>query len=110
MGWNYISIPKLQRYNRYNRWSLGMEKEFHPKLYWACDYLYILELKLKSVSKRGPRSNISLSFVTSSNKHLSAFSLLLWIIRIWKYFQNGSFIFQLNQLKLVLQQLTAFTV
>ena len=28
--WNYLSIPKLQRYNR---WSLGMDKYFHPILY-----------------------------------------------------------------------------
>ena len=39
MGWNYLSIPKLQRCNR---WSLGMDKWFHPTLYWACDYLSML--------------------------------------------------------------------
>ena len=27
MGWNYLSIPKLQRLHR---WSLGMDKSFHP--------------------------------------------------------------------------------
>ena len=50
MGWNYLSIPKLQRCNR---WSLGMDKWFHPTLYWACDYLSMLGLKLNHVSKRG---------------------------------------------------------
>ena len=53
MGWNYLSIPKLQRCNR---WSLGMDKWFHPTLYWACDYLSMLGLKLNHVSKSGPRN------------------------------------------------------
>ena len=30
MGWNYLSIPKLQRFHR---WSIGMDKSFHPTLY-----------------------------------------------------------------------------
>ena len=52
MGWNYLSIPKLQRCNR---WSLGMDKLFHPTLYMACDYVSMLGLKLNHVSKRGYR-------------------------------------------------------
>ena len=52
MGWNYLSCPKLQRLHR---WSLGMDKLFHPTLYWSCDYLSVLGLKLNHVSKRGPR-------------------------------------------------------
>ena len=43
MGWNYLSIPKLQRLHR---WSLGMDKLFHPALYWACNYLSVIGLKL----------------------------------------------------------------
>ena len=50
MGWNYLSIPKLQRCNR---WSLGMDKQFYPTLLWACDYLSMLGSKLIHVSKRG---------------------------------------------------------
>ena len=50
MGWNYLSIPKLQRCNR---WSLGMDKSFHPTLYQACNYLSMLWLKLNHVSKWG---------------------------------------------------------
>ena len=50
MGRNYLSIPKLQRCNR---WSLGMDKQFHPALFWACNYLSMLGLKLNHVSKRG---------------------------------------------------------
>ena len=41
MGWNGSSIPKLQQC-----WSLGMDKSFHPTLYWAYVYLSMLELKL----------------------------------------------------------------
>ena len=52
MGWNYLSIPKLQRCNR---WSLGMDKLFHPALYNWCDYISMLGLKLNPVNKRGPR-------------------------------------------------------
>ena len=51
MEWNYLSIPKLQRLHR---WSLGMDKQFHPTHYWVCDYLSMLGLKLNHVSKRGP--------------------------------------------------------
>ena len=43
MGWNYLSIPRLQRCIR---WSLGIDKYFHPTLYWACDYLSMVGLKL----------------------------------------------------------------
>ena len=42
MGWNYLSIPKLQRCSR---WSLGINKWFHHTLYRACDYLSMLGLK-----------------------------------------------------------------
>ena len=45
-GWNYLSIPKLQRRSR---WSLSMDKKFHPTLYRACDYLSILTIWVKGV-------------------------------------------------------------
>ena len=51
MGWNYLSIPKLQRCNR---WSLGMDKLVHPTFYNECNYLSMLGLKLNHVSKRVP--------------------------------------------------------
>ena len=50
VGWNYLSIPKLQRCNR---WSLGMEKQFHPTEYYGCNYLSMLGLKLNHASKNG---------------------------------------------------------
>ena len=52
MGWNYLSIPKLQWCNR---WSLGINKYFISHFAGACDYLSMLGLKLNHVSKRGPR-------------------------------------------------------
>ena len=33
---------------------LGMDTYFHPTLYWACEYLSILVLKLSHISKRDP--------------------------------------------------------
>ena len=47
-----LSIPKLQRWGCR---SLEMDEKFLPTLYWACDYLSILGLKLIYVSKTGPR-------------------------------------------------------
>ena len=38
-----VSIPKLQWLHR---WSSGMDKWFHPTLYWVCGYLSMLGLKL----------------------------------------------------------------
>ena len=52
MGWNYLSIPILQQCNR---WSLGMDKQFYPRLYNGCNYLSMLGLKLNHVSKSGYR-------------------------------------------------------
>ena len=60
MGYNYLSIPKLQRCNR---WSLGMDKCFHHTLNWACDYLSMLGLKLNRVRKRGRRREPCFRFV-----------------------------------------------
>ena len=50
VGWNVLSIPKIQRLHR---WSLGMDKQFHPTFYQAYDYLSMLGLKLMHISKRG---------------------------------------------------------
>ena len=49
---SYSSIPKLQCLHR---WSLGMDKLFHPIHYWPCDYLSMLGSKLIYASKMGPR-------------------------------------------------------
>ena len=53
--WDEISfsIPKLQRCNR---WSLGVDKLFHPTLFGACDHLFMLGCMLIHVSKIGHRA------------------------------------------------------
>ena len=51
MRWNYLSTPKLQRWNR---WSLVKDKYFLSYILWACGYISMLRLKLSHVSKRGP--------------------------------------------------------
>ena len=48
MEWNYLTILKLQRYSR---WSLGMDKWYHPSHYCACDSSSMLGLKLIHVVK-----------------------------------------------------------
>ena len=50
MGWNYLSIPKLQQGTR---WSLVMDKWFHHTLYKGCNYLSMPGLDFIYVSKRG---------------------------------------------------------
>ena len=49
---NSYQFPKIQRCNR---WSLGMDQQFHPTLYQVCDYISVLGLKSIHVSIRGPR-------------------------------------------------------
>ena len=51
MGWNYLSIPKLQWCHC---WSLGRDKLFHPTLYNGCNYLSMQGLNSIHVSKRAP--------------------------------------------------------
>ena len=35
--------------------TLGIDKKFHPTLYCACNYSFMLELNLSRISKRGSR-------------------------------------------------------
>ena len=53
MEWNYLSIPKLQRCNR---WSFVMDKSFHRTLYWPCNNVFMQILILTHVSKISPWS------------------------------------------------------
>ena len=60
MGWNYLSIPKLQPCNH---WSLGMDQTlFHPTSYNGRNYLSMLWLKLVHASKRGSWKHTSVRF------------------------------------------------
>ena len=67
MGWNYLSIPKLQRLHR---WSLGMDKKFHPMHYNGCDYLSMLGLKLNHVIKRGHWLSVKLAMLGLKLNHV----------------------------------------
>ena len=56
-------------------WSLWMGNWLYPTLYWACDYLYMLRLKLIYVSKNGPRTQCVMSVSTSLLPQLNEWSL-----------------------------------
>ena len=73
--WNYLSIPTLQWLHP---WSLEMDKQFHPTLHWACDYLSMLGSRLIHFRKRDPgqylppanhnkKQNICLTFGLKKN-------------------------------------------
>ena len=54
LGWNFLSIPKLQRLHR---WSLRMDNQFHPTLCNVCDYLCMMDVQSlgkKNTTKRKP--------------------------------------------------------
>ena len=52
VGWNYLSISKLQRPNR---WYLGDDNLFHPAFYYGWNYLSMMVLKLiHDIVKRAP--------------------------------------------------------
>ena len=51
MGENYLSNPKLQRLQI---WGLEIDTYLHPTLLNGYDFLSLLGLKFKHVSKRGP--------------------------------------------------------
>ena len=50
--WDEITYPFLN-FNGSNRWSLGMDKYFHPTLYNGWNYLSMPGFKLNHVSKNG---------------------------------------------------------
>ena len=51
MGWTYLAIPNLQRCNCLN---FEIDKLFYHMRYIACNYLFMLGLKLIHVSKKDP--------------------------------------------------------
>ena len=79
MGWNYLSIPKLQRCNR---WSLGMDKLFHLTLYQT-HYLTML-------IKGGTGCKSFITAVLSKDKIFSSGLVVnvgLFVV-IWPFFQR----------------------
>ena len=81
MGWNHVSIPELQPFHR---WSLRMDKKFHPTLYWACDYLTMLGLRSIHVSKKYPWHLIALAKIQQRNRahHLWSYDIMSEITSI----------------------------
>ena len=53
VGWNYLSIPWLQRLHHC---SFGINKWLQPILYGGYNYLSLLGFKSNHVSKRRPRN------------------------------------------------------
>ena len=54
--WDEITCT-FSNFNGKHRWSLGMDKLFHPTLYNGRNYMSMLGLKLIHVSKKGPGIN-----------------------------------------------------
>ena len=69
--WNYLSIPKLQRCNR---WSLEMAMKFHPIFHNGFNYLSMLGTKLNHVSKMGPRK----WYLWAHNRNFTKITLLYY--------------------------------
>ena len=61
MGWNDLSISKLQQLHR---WSLEMDDNFTPHIFNCCNYFSMLWLKLNHVCKRDPWSKINVCHLT----------------------------------------------
>ena len=47
----YLLIPKLQRLHR---WSMGMDNQYQPTIYYGYNYFTTLGFKLIYIDKRGP--------------------------------------------------------
>ena len=80
MGLNYLFISKLQLCNR---WSLGVDKWFHPTLHCACDYLSMLRFELNHDSKRGHRGRKQPFYLMAAGistfNYLTLFFLLFYL-------------------------------
>ena len=74
MGWNYLSIPKLQWLPS---WSLGMDEWFHPAHQNGWNHLSILGLKLIQLSKWAPCRVLNIYIFISI--FICSMSVILWI-------------------------------
>ena len=75
MGWSHLFIHKLQRCNR---WTLWMDKWFHPTLYGECIYFSMPELLLNQPCQwKGPPGEWLLGINTHDDatkwKHLPCY-------------------------------------
>ena len=62
-----------------------MDKKFHPTLSWACDYISMLRLKLKHVSKGGPWTPPSIHhwLYIPINPGMCWCRLTSWRVSVW---------------------------
>ena len=92
MGWNDLSIPKLQRLRR---WSLGMDKPFHPTFYNVCNYLSMLGFKWFHVSERGTRL-----LSDSLQDHFMGTWAIPWLHRcLWSNRKEPCLMYRMNPAK-----------
>ena len=75
MGWNSHTV---WWYRCLHCWSLGMDRQFHPTLCWACDFISMLRLKLIHVSKRG-LADLKSSHFGSHALYSSRFMLFIYV-------------------------------
>ena len=61
---------------RLHRWSLRMDKWFHPTLYTGCDYISMQGLKLIHVSKRGHWRRHIPSWIVATNGYYERLLLI----------------------------------
>ena len=68
-----VGIEKFSLYyfkrQRLHRWSLGMDKLFHPTLYKRCNYLSSLGFKSIRVNKMGPCKFVICILVINLTQH-----------------------------------------
>ena len=100
MGWNHLSIPKLQQLHR---WSLGMDRKFHSTFYYGCNWLPMLGLKLIYVSKTGSGHNtqgeIPCYFESQMSEFVLHYSISVTTCWVVEVIQTQSFI--INTLRLM---------
>ena len=92
-GWNYLSIPKLQRLHR---WCLGMDKSRHPTLYDGCKYLSTLGSKLTNISiiKRANSVIMTLSIckIYNSREINTSCNIIIWPPMKHNDTHNGTYV------------------
>ena len=91
--WYWVSLTKISTGYCHqlimpflHDWSLGLDNSFHLTLYWSCDYLSMLGLKLMYVSKRTPIIkfiNIGGSIITTDYTEVSPWTKIYILRKYW---------------------------
>ena len=99
MGWYCLSVPKLQRCKR---WCLGMDKQYHPTLYWTCNYLSMIGSKSNHIHKNCPcklqQSYVLLRHQVTSMYNTDFFYPCARAVS-WKYIDFNLILLRLKQVK-----------